>query len=95
MSLRINDVAPNFTAHTTRGIIDFHACIGDQWTILFSHPKDFTPVCITELGCMARIEPAEQSFPGFKTIEPLPAYHPAAGSNPRTAAREVCRAIFS
>jgi thioredoxin-dependent peroxiredoxin len=57
MSLRINDVAPNFTARTTQGIIDFHVWIGDQWAILFSHPKDFTPVCTTELGYMARIEP--------------------------------------
>jgi alkyl hydroperoxide reductase subunit AhpC len=57
MSLRINDVAPNFTAHTTHGTLDFHAWIGDQWAILFSHPKDFTPVCTTELGYMAKIEP--------------------------------------
>ncbi|WP_118184626.1 peroxiredoxin [Paraburkholderia phosphatilytica] len=57
MSLRINDVAPNFTARTTQGTIDFHTWIGDQWAILFSHPKDFTPVCTTELGYMAKIEP--------------------------------------
>ena len=57
MSLRINDTAPNFTALTTQGIIDFHTWIGDSWAILFSHPKDFTPVCTTELGYMARIEP--------------------------------------
>ena len=57
MSLRINDTAPNFTARTTQGIIDFHTWIGDSWAILFSHPKDFTPVCTTELGYMARIEP--------------------------------------
>ena len=57
MSLRINDVAPNFTAETTQGKIDFHQWIGDSWAILFSHPKDFTPVCTTELGYMARIEP--------------------------------------
>jgi thioredoxin-dependent peroxiredoxin len=57
MSLRINDVAPNFTARTTQGTIDFHDWIGDQWAILFSHPKDFTPVCTTELGYMAKIEP--------------------------------------
>jgi thioredoxin-dependent peroxiredoxin len=57
MSLRINDVAPNFTAQTTQGPIDFHQWIGDAWAVLFSHPKDFTPVCTTELGYMARIEP--------------------------------------
>lgn len=57
MSLRINDTAPNFKAQTTHGQIDFHEWIGDQWAILFSHPKDFTPVCTTELGYMARIEP--------------------------------------
>ena len=57
MSLRINDTAPNFTALTTHGVIDFHTWIGDSWAILFSHPKDFTPVCTTELGYMARIEP--------------------------------------
>ena len=57
MSLRINDTAPNFTANTTHGTIDFHDWIGDSWAILFSHPKDFTPVCTTELGYMARIEP--------------------------------------
>ena len=57
MSLRINDTAPNFTALTTQGIIDFHTWIGDSWTCLFSHPKDFTPVCTTELGYMAKIEP--------------------------------------
>ena len=57
MSLRINDTAPNFTAKTTQGSIDFHNWIGDKWAVLFSHPKDFTPVCTTELGYMAKIEP--------------------------------------
>ena len=57
MSLRINDTAPNFKAKTTKGDIDFHEWIGNGWAILFSHPKDFTPVCTTELGYMARIEP--------------------------------------
>lgn len=56
-TLRINDTAPNFSALTTHGVIDFHTWIGTQWAILFSHPKDFTPVCTTELGYMARIEP--------------------------------------
>ena len=56
MSLRINDEAPNFTAETTQGTINFHQWIGDGWAILFSHPKDFTPVCTTELGYMAGLQ---------------------------------------
>ena len=56
MSLRINDEVPNFTAETTQGTINFHDWIGNGWAVLFSHPKDFTPVCTTELGCMAGLK---------------------------------------
>jgi alkyl hydroperoxide reductase subunit AhpC len=67
MSLRIGDEAPNFTAETTEGRIDFHQWIGDGWAILFSHPKDFTPVCTTELGYMAKLQPEFQKR-GCKVI---------------------------
>ena len=56
MSLRINDTAPDFKAKTSEGDVSFHDWIGDGWAVLFSHPKDFTPVCTTELGSLAKMK---------------------------------------
>ncbi len=67
MGLQLGDTAPDFEAETTEGRIRFHEWIGDSWAVLFSHPKDFTPVCTTELGYMARIEP-EFARRGVKVI---------------------------
>jgi alkyl hydroperoxide reductase subunit AhpC len=67
MALQLNQTAPDFTAQSTEGAISFHDWIGDSWAVLFSHPKDFTPVCTTELGYMARIAP-EFAARGVKVI---------------------------
>ena len=81
MALQLGDVAPDFEADTTQGRIKFHDWLGDSWGVLFSHPKDFTPVCTTELGYMARIEP-EFEKRGVKiaglSIDPLDKHEPWA-----------------
>ena len=86
--LRLNDTAPDFTAETTQGPIHFHEWIGDGWAILFSHPKDFTPVCTTELGYMAGLQPefakAQRKIIGL-SVDPVAATAngPAISKRPR------------
>ena len=78
MALALNDTAPDFEAETTEGKIRFHDWIGDKWAVLFSHPKDFTPVCTTELGYMAKIKP-EFDKRGVKilgiSVDPIEDHH--------------------
>ncbi len=78
MALRLGDVAPNFTAPTTEGMIEFHRWLGDSWGVLFSHPADFTPVCTTELGTVAKIK-AEFEKRNVKvmavSVDPLEKHH--------------------
>jgi len=100
MSLRINDEAPNFQAETTQGEIDFHQWNGDGWAVLFSHPKDFTPVCTTELGYMAGLHKVNFPMIGDPQLEVAKLYNtlPAdAGttSEGRTAATNATvRTVF-
>src|SRR5262245_29198160 len=88
MALSINDTAPDFEAETTEGKIRFHDWIGDKWVVLFSHPKDFTPVCTTELGYMAKIKP-EFDKRGVKiiglSVDPLASHHGWASDIKETA----------
>ena len=97
MSLRINDVAPDFTADTTQGPIHFHEWIGNQWVVLFSHPKDFTPVCTTELGYMAKVNYpmiGDLELKVAKLYNMLPAEE-AGSSDGRTAANNATvRSVF-
>jgi len=78
MAIRLGDEAPNFTAQTTQGELNFHEYLGDGWGVLFSHPKDYTPVCTTELGMVAKLKP-EFDKRNVKVIglsvDPLESHH--------------------
>lgn len=92
MSLRIGDIAPDFEAATTQGTLRFHEWLGDSWGILFSHPKDFTPVCTTELGYLAKLQP-EFEKRNTKVIglsvDPVEDHHRWAGDITDVAGHEV------
>ena len=92
MALRINSEAPNFAAETTEGKINFHEWIGDGWAILFSHPTDFTPVCTTELGYMARLKPEfdkrNTKIIGL-SVDPVSDHHRWAGDIEETQGHAV------
>lgn len=87
MAIRLGQVAPDFTAETTEGTVQFHEWLGDGWGVLFSHPKDYTPVCTTELGTVSRLAP-EFAKRGCKVIglsvDPLEDHHGWAGDIERT-----------
>jgi alkyl hydroperoxide reductase subunit AhpC len=90
--LRINDEAPNFTAETSQGTINFHEWIGNGWAILFSHPKDFTPVCTTELGYMAGLQPEFErrncKIIGL-SVDPVSSHHKWASDIEETQGHKV------
>ena len=92
MSLRLNDTAPDFVAETTEGTIKFHEWIGNGWAILFSHPKDFTPVCTTELGYMASLQPEFETrnckIIGL-SVDPVSSHHRWAADIEETQGHKV------